>query len=43
MSNFFAIAQKKNKITILLEYINIATRLKNLVAIYLIALLIILQ
>jgi len=42
MSNAFAITRKKNKKTILLEHINIATKLSKIVAIYLVALLIIL-
>jgi len=41
MFNVFAITKKK-KNTILLEYINIAIRLSKIVAIYLVALLIIL-
>ncbi len=42
MLDVFATIRNKNKTTILLEHINIATRLDKIVAIYLVVLLIIL-
>jgi len=42
MLDVFATTWRKNKTTILLEYIDAATRLDKIVAIYLVALLIIL-
>ncbi len=39
MLDVFAIARRKNKTTILLEYINVATKSNKIVAIYLVALL----